>query len=292
MGGSMHIKHTLRILGTLLAFGMGTIAHAVPVPVPIVPGIADPCTTYPGGLIPTLGCGGGGAAGAAGYILSALIPALQMIFTAVALIMFFYYALRLIVDSEDANTISEVKSAYSYGIAGAAIAGAAGFLVQAVGQGPANSTLIEDAPVAAGLGNLTLYFRLMVSVAVSALVIYQGVRLILLQGQESEIEQQKKRFFYGLIGVAIVLLADTVVGAFFPGTGSVTLVTEIVGITNFLLELLGALAVLAFLAAGFFLVVSTDEGLRDRAKRAMFAAVITLIMVLCSYLIVRFVIEL
>src|SRR5690606_33535568 len=104
--------------------------------------------------------------------------------------------------------------------------------------------------------------------------------------------QQKKRFFHGLIGVAIVLLADVTVDYFRPGARSIGLAGEIGGIVEFLLTIIGALAVLGFIVAGFMLVVSTDESLKDRAKKAIFATVVTMIIVLASSLIVRFVIGL
>ena len=102
--------------------------------------------------------------------------------------------------------------------------------MQAFGDS-AQNTLINQQPVVDALDLVVRYMRLMVSAAVSLLIVYQGVRIILLQGQESEIEQQKKRFFHGLLGVAIVLLANVVVSAFFPQTnGTAILNTEFVGV--------------------------------------------------------------
>lgn len=280
----------MKRFSSIIFAGMSAILNAptawAQVPVPNTPTSVAPC------FINGLPCGGGGAAGASAYAFSVIIPAAQYVFLAAAILFFFYYAIRLMLESEDESTITETKSAYGYGVAGAAAVSLASLIVQAVGPGYATSTLVNSAPIITIVDIVVFYLRLMVSTAVSALIVFQGIRLILLQGQESEVEQQKKRFFHGLLGVAIILLANVVVAAFAPGAGSVQLAIEIVGIANFLLEILGALCVLAFIIAGIMLVVSTEDGLKDRAKKAMFTTVITLILVLSSYIIVNFVIGL
>lgn len=251
-----------------------------------------PVTSNPCGVAAGLPCGTGGASGASNYVLSVIVPALEYIFLAIAILMFFYYGLRLILESDEDSTISEVKSAYAYGVAGALIVSVSGLLVQAVGPGFASGTLINDGPITTALDTITFYLRLMVSAAVSAVIVFQGLRLIVFQGDEGEIKQQKTRFFHGLIGVAVVTLGNFLVEGFLPSNGAPVLITQIVGIANYLLQILGALCVLAFLAAGFMLVISTDEGLKDRAKKTMFTTTIAIIVVLCCFVIVNFVLGL
>lgn len=252
----------------------------------VIPANTAPWTC---GLVPGLPCVAGGFLGFSAYILATIIPALQAVFLSLATLFFFYYAMRLVWDSDDENTVTEVKSAYGYAISGAAFVTVAGLIAQAVGTG-ARATLINQGPVLTALDSIILYMRLMVSAAVSALVVFQGVRLILLQGQESEMEQQRKRFFHSLVGVAIIILANVAVTVFVPTTPVTVFVIEIVGIINFLLQILGALALLAVIVAGVMLVVSVDDGLKDRAKKSIFTAVIALVVVLSCYLIINFVI--
>lgn len=280
----------LRFIGPLLAALLYPLQAFMQVPIPQIPSQMDPCSAN---LAPGLPCAsGGGAAGANAFVMSVLVPRLEEVFLAIAILFFFYYAIRLILESEDENTITETKSAYGYAIAGAVFVSIASLIVQAVGPGFASASIVNTAPVVTALGTVTFYFRLMVSTAVTGLIVYQGVRIILLQGQESEMEQQKKRFFHGLIGVAIVILANVIVEGFIPvgGVGPFGLAIQIVGITNFLLEILGALSVLGFIVGGVMIVVSTDEGLKDRGKKAIFTTIISLILVLVSYVIVNFVI--
>ncbi len=242
--------------------------------------------------------GGIGTEGLANFADAIVLTGLRIVFLAMAIAFFFYYAVRLILESSDENTITETKSAYGYAIGGTAIVSLVSYIVGAFNPPSAGgiTPVIEPSQISEGLGLVILFFRLIVSIAVTTTIVFLGVRLILLQGNESEIEQQKKRFFNGLLGVAIVLIADYIIGAFVPtsfgGSGVESLALQIVGIVNFLLTLFGGLALLGFIVAGLMLVISTDETLRDRAKKAIFTTIIAMAIVLCSYIIVHFMITL
>lgn len=253
----------------------------------LLPGAAAAQSISVCGLVPGLPCASGGADGAVSFTQAIIIPALMSVFIAVSLLFFFYYAVRLMLESEDESTIAETKSAYGYAIAGVAVVSLSQFIVSGTGIGTAN--IVDAAPVQSAVGLVIDYLLAMTSAAVTAMMVYQAFRIILLQGQESEIEQQKKRFFHGLLGVAVILLAGPLVNGFLPGSTSGLLATEVVGVINFLLTAFGALCVLGIVVAGIMMTISTDEGLKDRAKKAMFATVVSLIVVLCSYLIVQFI---
>lgn len=249
-------------------------------------------------IFSSLLCTNGGIQAFADYTQTVLFFGAQRVFMATCILMFAYYGVRLILQSNDESTIGEVKNAYTYAITGAAIVSLSSVIVQIVGQyGNNGQILVNQQAVWYSLGNIETYMRIMVGTAVGAMMVYQGMHLIILQGQESELEAQKKKFFHALIGVSVILLASSIVHAFVPpagaGSGSAgILVSEIVGIGNFLLVIIGGLAVVAFVIAGLFLVVSVDEALKDRAKKTIFTTVVTLVIVLASYAIVNFVITL
>jgi hypothetical protein len=245
------------------------------------------------GIMPALStwCATGGISSGVLLIETTLMDAAMNIFFGLSLLFFFYYAIRLMLESEDESTIGETKSAYSYAIAGCIIVSMVNYIRNAVGVGVASGTLINTAPVLTGVSNIILFIRLIIALCVTGAIVYSGFRLIVLQGQESEMEQQKKRFFYGLLGVAVILLAETIITAFLPPSGASVLAVQIVGIINFLLTIMGALAVLAFIVAGIMLVFSTTDSLKDRAKKTMFTTVIALILVIVSYVIIKFTID-
>ncbi len=256
------------------------IAADAQVVLPTVPSIV-PC---PVSIIP---CGSGGAAGAAQYLIGNIFPAARVIFLATAILMFMIYALRLIFDPDSSDTSSSTKLAYGYGIIACAIVGIATFIVEAVGQ-DARSTLVNQAPLETGIGNIILFMKLIVAALVSLFLVIQGIRLIVKQGSEEEFANARTQFIHTVMGIAVILVANVLVTSFFPGTGSTSIAIEIIGMVNFALTILGALAVICVIIAGIMLVISIDESLQDRAKKAIFTAIIALIVLFCAYAIVNF----
>lgn len=238
-------------------------------------------------IVPGLICTSAGSSGLSLFIFAELLPFMQIAFVAVGFLMFMYYGLRLILENSEDSTNTEVKQAYTYGITAAVIVGFASLIISAVGQGN-EATLINTAATNNIMALVGTFYRLFLSIAVSAVIVFQGIRLIVLQGDEGEFEKQRGRFLHTLAGVTIILLADTLVHAFLPGAGSPLLAQEIVGIINFLLTVAGALAVLSFIVAGVFLLFSTDDALKERAKKTVVGAIIAIIVILASATIVHF----
>lgn len=253
------------------------------VTLPTVPAV-NPCP------VPFIPCGSGGAAGLSAYLWNNLFPAMRVLFIAVATLSFMQYGLKLLFDPDSSETVTQTKVAYGYGIVACAIVGIATYVVEAVGQG-ARGTLINEAPVNTAIGNIVFYIRLTTATLVTVFLVIQGIRLIMKQGSEEEFTKAKTQFIHCIMGVAVILLANVLVVAFLPGNGSVILAAEIVGIINFTLTFIGALAVVSIIIAGILLVVSVDESLKDRAKSAITIAVVGLIVAILSYILVRFFIQ-
>lgn len=256
------------------------IAADAQVTLPTVPSIV-PCP------VPLIPCGAGGAQGAANYLMGTIFPAARIIFIAVAILMFLQYSLKLLFEPDSQETSNSTKLAYGYAITACAIVGVATFIVEAVGES-ARQTIINDAPVNAGIGNIILYMRLVAATLVTVFILIQGVRLIVKQGSDEEFKNAQTQFIHCIMGVALLLLANILATAFLPGSGSVTLAAEVVGIINFTLTIIGALAVITIIIAGIMLVLSIDESLKDRAKKAITVAIVGLIVAILSYIIVRF----
>ncbi len=244
--------------------------------------VIPPCPV--GGILP---CGGGGSMGLVAYTGNVIFPAIRIGFIAVAIVMFAAFAGRLMFDAEEESTVTDVKNAYSQAIVGAVIISISTFIVDSFGRG-ANFTLVNPVPVTFAVSNIIGYFKLIIGVLLSVVITTQGIRLMLLQGQESEIEQARKKFFHSLLGVGVILLANSIVVAVQPGANSIVINEEIRGIVNFSLEILAVLAVLSIMVAGVLLIISVDEALKDRAKKIVFGTVITLVIVLSAYAIINY----
>lgn len=206
--------------------------------------------------------------------------------------MFAYYALALLFLGDDENAATQMKTAFGHAIAGCAVVSVAILISEAIGGSttPVNPlTGPVSTQIKTGLENVTTYFKVIVGALVSFHVTYQGIRLIALQGKEEEVSKQKAKFFHGLIGVAVVLLANSIVSAVQPGNNAGVLSNEIKGIANFLITLFGLLAVVAFMASAAILMLSVDEGGKEKGKKGMFGSVVVLIVVFASWAIIHYV---
>lgn len=226
-----------------------------------------------------------GISGMALFFRTHLFVALRVLFIAAALSMFFFYAMQLLMGSEEENTITETKNAYMHAIVGAAVVSFASLIVDSFGVG---NDFVKPGPIRGGISNVIFYMKLIVGTAAIFHVARQGIRLIILAHQEGELEKQKKNFFYGLMGVAMILLVGPIVRTVEPGGSSQIIAEEIRGIASFLLQLFGALTVLAMIVAGVLLVISVREDFKDRAKKTIVGGIIALVIVLSSYVIVRY----
>ena len=235
--------------------------------------------------------GGGGVAGLQAFIISTIFPMFQTLFLALALIMLFWYAMQLLLESGEETTVTEAKQSYEYAIFGGAVVAFASVVVGSFGVGPgaAGTTLVTPGPITSAIIQFIIYLKATVSALVTVAIFIQGFRLIALQGSEGEMEKQKKQFFYTLVGVAMILLAEVVITAMQPPAGSGILSDEIAGIASFVLAIFGLMAVIAIVTGGGMLVMSVDESMKDRAKNIIRGAVIAIVVVLASYSLVTYV---
>ncbi|OGJ57585.1 hypothetical protein A3H22_00950 [Candidatus Peribacteria bacterium RIFCSPLOWO2_12_FULL_55_15] len=203
--------------------------------------------------------------------------------------MFAYYALAILFSSDDENATTQMKTSFGHAIVGCAIVSIAILISDVISTEPINPLSDPGNVVKDQLQNIIDYFKIIVGALVSFHVTYQGIRLIALQGKEEELSKQKTRFFHGLIGIAVVLLATKLVEAASPGNNAGILSTEIKGIADFLITLFGLLAVVAFIASAAMLLLSVDESWKEKGKKGMFGSVIVLIIVFASFAIIKYV---
>lgn len=266
-----------RILPAIL---LGTALLALPETASLQTTIPSPCS-----VLPMLPCNGGGSQSLVAIVLNIVFSgAARNTFGAFLALYFFIYAIRLILQGEKSDIVQETKMAYAYGITGSVIYIFADSIIASVGS--QNGQTINTAPTIGALNSIIMYISAIMGALLLAIITYQAIRLIIKRGEEGEFELARKRLVYVATGIVVYVLANIIVTAALPGSGSTRFVREIVGLIRFLLQLTGAVAVLSFVFAGFLYVISVDEGLKDRAKRAMKNTVIALLVILFSYVIV------
>lgn len=238
------------------------------------------------GIIPCSGAGGG-AEGLSAYLLSRSITVLEVGIIAAAVISLFAAAVQMVAFSSEENVVTESRTSFIYIITGLAIIGLARWFAMAFAPVATGAALVNAGVVESGISNIVTYFKLIIAVTLLVNIVLQAFRLITSQGQQESVEKAKKRFIAGFIGAGIIMLANVVVVGAMPGFGGSTLIgLEIAGIANYMLVILGVMSVLAIVVAGVLLMVSIDEGLKEKAKMIVKTSIVALIVVLTSYALV------
>lgn len=236
-------------------------------------------------------CMAGGAQGISDYMELYVVPTVGVLFLGVAVAMFFTYAVSILARSHDESAVQESKIAYIHAITGAAIVSLAVYFVWAVSPDPRigpGPNIVNRPYLEHGFQNVIYYIKLVLGTAMIVNIVVQAARLIASQGEEDG-TKAKQRLLYGFVGVAVILLANAMVTSAFPpfGADPGIITDELVGLANFLLALFALIAVLAVIVAGIMLIVSFDEGLKDKAKSIVKTAIITLAVIIASYAIVN-----
>jgi hypothetical protein len=275
----MFFNHSFAILLALIA----PVAHAQ------VPNITIPVSSF-GPVCQATGLCISQAAGSlslANFLTNIIVPSVRMIFIGVAIAYVASYSFEMIVGGGEDSVLTEKKKAFGYAALGMAVAGftslfAAAFAPSAVGNG-----LVAPAPIAQAAQIVFAFIEVIAGAFLVFVIGTSGFRIIVLQGNEGEIDKQKKNFFNSLIGIVGLFLAQVIVSVALPGTGPTPLITEIAGMIRFLLAVVASLAIVGFIVGGFMMMVSgTSDTLKQRGRRIFSSTIVILIIVIFSYALV------
>ena len=203
-----------------------------------------------------------------------------------------FYSLKLTISGADESSATEVRNSYLHVIFGAVLVAGASFISAMV---PATSAVaVPGSMIASILVPMKNFFFAMIAAALTINIAFQGARLITAQ-DESAAGAARQGIIKGVIGLTAVLLAGVAVKAF--GFDSITgaaiapsntlFGTELTGIGSFIMTIFGVLAVVCIVVAGFFLVISGDEQLKDRSKKIIITTAVAIIVVMASYVILK-----
>lgn len=229
---------------------------------------------------------GSGFAGLQLYLGNVVVPALRMIFIGMGVMYVAWYALNMIINGSEEAVLSEQRKAFGYAAMGMGVVGLSTLIVNMFDAG---NTLVNPTLFATNTYIVIDLITMVAGVFIVFIVGLSGFRIIVLQGNESEIEKQKKNFFHGLIGVPVLLVGRTIVEAIVPGSGgrSTDVIDEVVGMTQFLLEMSAGLAVVAIMGSGVLFIFSMgNDNLKQRARRILLSTIIILILIMFSYTLV------
>lgn len=258
-------RSLFRIIGILCGLALPVAAHAA---YNIDVGLVDPCVAGDFACESNL----------AGLFTSTILTAASRAFRGVLLASLIFYGLRLLFTAQSDNAATETKQAYEYAIVAAILVVGAEMLSNAFGT----PGTIAPAEVRGVFTTYALPFiEGLIVAALIANITIQGFRMIV-AGDEGALTKARKHFLFGMIGVAIVLLASPIVNTVWGSPNISTGMQELVGIGDFLITIFGALAVVGVIVSGIMLVISIDEGLKDKARKLLLGCIVALIVVISA----------
>jgi len=231
------------------------------------------------------GGGGGGASGFAAFLRETLLETLLLNFVGLLALALFVYSASMLIFAQQDNAISETKQGYIYAMIGCATVGLASFIANGFSPGVGRGDIADVESINLGINNVITYILRILAAAFAANIVLQAFRLISSQGASDDTDRAKKRLVASFVGVAIILTAQAVVAAATGDIGSV--MSELVGLTNFLLTFVGAGALIVVVLAGMLLILSVNETLKDKAKQMIKTAVIVLIISAISLAVIK-----
>jgi hypothetical protein len=148
---------------------------------------------------------------------------------------------------------------------------------------------------------ITFIKYLIGSVAVFG-IIRNGFRMITQGSNEEELGKDKKNLMYSIAGLMLIIISDTAISQVFykldvtrypgvggaqPGVDAARGVQELVGITNYVVAFVGALAVGALVVGGIMYITARgDDANIEKAKRVITAALAGIILIFGAFAIV------
>ncbi len=133
-------------------------------------------------------------------------------------------------------------------------------------------------------------------------IVRNGLRLVLLGGNEEEVGKDKKNIFYGLLGLIVILMSNTFINKVFfkidtsqypgldpvrPGIDRIRLAQEIAGATNIVAAIAGPFALLSLVAGGLMYMLAGGEDEKiGKAKKIIMWSAIGLVIIYGAFAIV------
>lgn len=314
------VKEFLRILiFIILCCATISIASAQQ-PAPSSPLFPLPGSTVYGNLpAPTAGT----AQAQFAELVYSIILNIRYIIGTIAIVMILYSGFRMVTGWGNEEVYSKQHTNILYAIIGLAAVGLAGEVVKIFSVGcpeftPPGQTQI---PCTAGgflqnpnaiLRTSTLFnqttkmiitfIKYFIGSIAVLMIVRNGLRMVTMGSAEDKMAIDKKNLIYSALGLILIILADTAVNQVFykldysqyPGTGGVRpaldanrAIMEIVGFTNYVVAIVGPIAVLALVGGGVMYMTSAGQEERmATAKRLIISALIGIIIMYGAFAIV------
>jgi hypothetical protein len=245
-----------------------------------------------------------------GEVVDGIIQAVRYIIGAVAILFVVYSGFRMVTGWGKEEVYQKAKAGMLYAVIGLAAVGLAGEMRDIFSLSQPGKTFLQDpnqilrSTILFNQGTqiIITFIKYFIGGVAVLFIVRSGLRLITLGGAEDKIALDKKNLLYATIGLIMIIVADTAINQVFykvdltryPGTGGmepgidpVQGVKEIIGFTNFIVAIVGPVAVLALLAGGvMYLTAAGEEEKMNKAKKLIMTALIGIVVIYGAFSIV------
>ncbi len=253
-------------------------------------------------------------------LIYSAIMNLRYIIGSVAITMIVYAGVRLVIAQGKEDEYGKQKLHILYAILGLAVVGLSGELVRILSvscdvklQGmyscvsggflkDPNAIIRQTTLFSQRTGYLITFIKYVIGSVSVLFIVRSGLRMITMGSQEEKMALDKKNLMYGGLGLILIIMSDTVISKVlyqidpskYPSVGGVTptadpgrAVSEIVGFTNLVLDIVTPLAILGLVVGGIMYVSAAgNEDAQGRAKRIITMTVIGILIMYGAFAIV------
>jgi nicotinic acid phosphoribosyltransferase len=198
----------------------------------------------------------------------------------------------MVLEAQKDDSVKELGNSLIFAFTGFAIIACAAAFASAFGVGTLSGgpvTQVHPITLTGGIKSVADFIIMMSAGIFILIVVIAGLGMIASQGESSNFDKWRKVLVANCIGVVLMLTSYFIIHAI-SDVNSGLLITEMKGLALWMLTLIGYICVAALIVAGIMLIVSIDDGLKDRAKRIVYGTLISLLIVIACYsLIVIFI---
>lgn len=240
-------------------------------------------------LLPSICSAAAGAQALAVFVQTHIILQALIAFWGIAWAAMFYYAVRMVINAQKEEAFSEATTSFVFAFSGFVIIACAGafaaaFSTSGFSGGPA--TGVTPGILQGSIASVSNFIIEMSAGIFILMIVIAGVRMVTTQGDQGAFDKAKHLLAINCGGVVLMLVAAAIVNGV-SSTNAGIINEELKGIALFLLTLMGFFCVVALIVAGVYLIVSIEDGLRDKAKKIIIGTLITLILIFILYALIN-----
>lgn len=237
-----------------------------------------------------------------------LVDNARFIIGAVAVLIIIIAGVKLVMTQGNEEEFTKQKTTLMWGVVGLLVVGLAGEISQILDVDRGGflkdpNVMVQRSRLFNRSVEIIITFAKYIIGSVAVLfIVRNGLRLVLLGGEEEEIAKDKKDIFYALLGLVVILVANPIITKVFfkidttkfagveavkPSIDMQRLVLELAGMTNIVAAIAGPFALLSLMAGALMYAASGGEEEKvGKAKKIMLWALLGLVVIYGAFGIV------